>query len=174
MVCRLGDRIAVGLYDGEIYVYKVEGYKPQAMQTITTIEGFLELKAQSAPLSPHLKLERLYQMVSNSTGYKALVLKGPFQRNVFYLTQLSSLADILIIRLNQFYKDLNSSLVTVKGLMNEEPTLNVVYKIMSLIQRAKADLALIKMLLSQADQMKEEHDGQQASCTLLDRSNENS
>ncbi len=156
------DRIAVGLEDGRIYVYKVEGYEPTTTftvtETVTTANAPITFQTNVAPSSlsiifePYTELEKLYNEVSSSTGYKALVLKGPFQRNVFYLTQLSSLADILT-RLNQFYQDLDNSLSWIKKLMNEKPTLKVVFKIMSLIQRAKVDMALIKATLAQADQL---------------------
>ena len=149
------DRIAVGLRDRRIYVYEVEGY---SLQTVTTvIAAMIPVTVSPSPslssvLEPYTKLEKLYNEVSGSTGYKALVLKGPFQRNVFYLTQLSSLADILT-RLDQFYQDLDNSLKTIKQLMKEKSTLKVVFKIMSLIQRAKVDIVLIKATLAQTDQM---------------------
>ena len=37
------DRIAVGLYDGRIYVYKVEGYSPQVPQTTLSLIGAIGL-----------------------------------------------------------------------------------------------------------------------------------
>ncbi len=105
-------------------------------------------------LEPYLELEQLYKMVSNSTSYKALILKNVFQRNVFYLTQLSSLASI-ISRLLQFYDDLEYSLNRVKVLMNEKPSLRTVFELMSLLQRAKVDVALIRLTLTQAQKMEE-------------------
>jgi len=105
-------------------------------------------------LEPYLELEQLYKIVSNSTSYKALILKNVFQRNVFYLTQLSSLASI-ISRLLQFYNDLEYSLNKVKVLMNEKPSLRTVFELMSLLQRAKVDIALIRLTLMQAQKMKE-------------------
>ena len=101
-----------------------------------------------------MKLKELYQTVSKSTGYKALLLKGPFQKNVFYLTQMSSLANILN-RLKQFYSDLNATVQETERLLKDEPNLNNVFKMMSLIQRAKVDIALIKSTLAQADELEE-------------------
>ncbi len=106
-------------------------------------------------LEPYLELKLLYKRVSNSTSYKALILKSVFQKNVFYLTRLSSLANI-ISRLLQFYNDLEYSLNRVKLLMNERPSLRTVFELMSLLQRAKVDIALIKLTLNQAQKMEEE------------------
>jgi len=101
-------------------------------------------------LKPYFKLKSLYQSVSNGTDYKALILKGAFQKNVFYMSELSSLVDV-VLKINQLYGELNASLQTVKELLKEKPSLNVIFRIMDLIQRAKINIALIKSMISQAD-----------------------
>ena len=89
------DRIAVGLEDGRIYVYRVKGYKPTTIvqvttlttnaftttETVTTTNAPMTFQTNVAPSSfsiifkPYTKLEKLYNEVSSSTGYKALVPK---------------------------------------------------------------------------------------------------
>ncbi len=202
------DRIAVGLDDGTIYVYKVEGYNPTVQrgitsptisspntviitstyyvtksipytvtttltrfvtETVTSVQPCTPTVTLTMTVSPaistyklpnsiadiiasYLKLEQLYKQISGKTEYKYLLLKDPFQRNVMYLTKLSSLVDILT-RLNKLYFELNSTLDELSRLVKERPTLGVVFKIMSLVQKAKVTIALLNNTLEQADKI---------------------
>ena len=58
-------------------------------------KALLSSKA-SEVLKPYFKLRSLYRSVSNSTDYKALILKRAFQKNVFYMSELSSLVDVAL------------------------------------------------------------------------------
>lgn len=71
------------------------------------------------------------------------------------MTKLSSLVDILS-RLNKLHYELKSTLKELNELVKEKPTLEVVFKIMSLVQKAKVTLALLNNTLKQADEIERE------------------
>ena len=134
------DQIAVGIRSGEIYVYKIEGYE------ITTPITKL--------FAPYHKLKQLYQQVSNSNDYKALLLKGPFHRNVIYFDNVSSFIKTLN-RLKQFRSHLSMVTHEIERLHKEESNSSNVLKIIDLIQEAKIDIFLMKTILNRADELEE-------------------
>ncbi len=152
------DRIAIGLGDGRIYVYKVEEYTSITTNarvltstvtrtttatklitiTITTTvtktipctpititqamtvanEGITNI---SSPLiSPFEQLTKIYNKVSQSSGYKATLLKGPFQSNIAYLPTMAQLND-MYRRFITFENDLKESIDEFKLLLVKEP-----------------------------------------------------
>jgi len=128
-------------------------------QTVTQTPACRLTKQQTIPssplLEPYLKLKELYQTLSKSTGYKATVLKGPFQANIAYLATLAQFGD-LYSRLESFRSELKASLSQFEKLMNEQPTFENVYAMMNLIQKAKVDLAMLKNTLAQMEQIVKE------------------
>ena len=145
------DRIAVGLRKGDIYVYKVEGYEPTTFSAST--KGASPL---ANVFASYLKLKAIYQQVSNSNDYKALLLKSPFQRNVFYFAHVSSFIKTLN-QLKQFYLDLDTTIQLTEKMLEEE-SINNAFKILDLIHDAKIDISLIKTILNRADELIENMD----------------
>ncbi len=101
-------------------------------------------------LQPYYNLKELYTEVSQSPEYKASFLKKPFMKNIKYLSELSSLED-LVTRITGLLQDFDNSYNKIMRLFNEPPTYANVYAIINLAQRARMDY---NMLLNVYDELK--------------------
>ena len=150
-------------YNGECWLdwIRVRKYAPQ--EPTVTFEVYKEVPQQVALIQPaqpsvfkaYQELVTIYNEVSKSSGYKATLLKGPFQSNIIYLATLAQLNDVYN-RFNMFKQELIQSITELKELMKKEPTFDNVYKMMNLVQRCKVDLAMMRSTLQQMKQIVEE------------------
>ena len=115
--------------------------------------------ATSVPVSSFLRyyveLSQIYSEVSKSTGYRATLLKGPFQSNIIYLATLAQLED-LYKRFETFHQEFIMSAKKLKELLRQEPTFDNIYNMMNLVQRCKVDISMMKNTLNQMIQTVEE------------------
>ncbi len=106
----------------------------------------------SKVLAPYMRLENLYQEVSKSTGYKASVLKGPFQRNIRYLTDLAQVSDLLT-RTTNLIEEAELLLNKTDSMLRKEITFDVIYGSMGLVQKAKVDLVIANNTIAQLERL---------------------
>ena len=154
--------VGIGGWQYEYFDWiRVRKYAPQ--EPTVTFEVYKEVPQQVALIQPtqpsvfkaYQELVTIYNEVSKSSGYKATLLKGPFQSNIIYLATLAQLNDVYN-RFNMFKQELIQSITELKELMKKEPTFDNVYKMMNLVQRCKVDLAMMKSTLQQMKQIVEE------------------
>ncbi len=110
-------------------------------KTVTVTETVSKPVTRSFISKSFEELIKIYNEVSNSLGFKAILLKAPFQRNVLYLSTLERLNN-LYNKLLSFNKDLSKTIERLRDLSEERPTFKNVYEMVSLVQRAKVDIAM--------------------------------
>ncbi len=124
-------------------------------KTVTVTERVCERSIKHFITKSFEELERIYEEVSKSTGFKAIILKAPFQRNVLYLSTLERFND-LYNKLLAFDNDLSSVIQRLQEITNGKPTFNNIYKMMGLVQRAKVDIVMKANTLKEMGHLIEE------------------
>ncbi len=124
-------------------------------KTVTVTETVSGAVTRSFISKEFKELIEIYEKVSNSSGFKAMILKGPFQRNVLYLSTLERLND-LYNKLISFNRDISRAIRRLRELSNEQPTFKNVYEMMNLVQRAKVDIVMKMNTLKEMEELVEE------------------
>ncbi|UXD22091.1 hypothetical protein IPA_01585 [Ignicoccus pacificus DSM 13166] len=154
------DRIAVGLDNGKVYVFKVEGDEPQTTILIATrgtgtnVQGTPLPSYFSSVLAPYEKLRSVYDTLSkaSATTVGIAALKKYFQSNMGFMVSLAQFGDLLQ-RMAALLTEAEQLLQKSENILNTKSDFNSIYTAMNYLQRAKVDLALINNTLKQLDEI---------------------
>ena len=116
-------------------------------------------------IQPYQELENIYNTIaSRSDDYRANTLRTPFQSNIKYLVFMAQIRD-LVEKMKSVYEDFLNASAEISRLEKLEPTFKTVFQILSNAQRAKIDLALLKMFYQQLSQLVEQMKDQMPAAT---------
>ncbi|UXD21349.1 hypothetical protein IPA_03250 [Ignicoccus pacificus DSM 13166] len=124
----------------------------EVTSTVTLMIGGENVKVQVSGdlLQPYIKLTKLYDTISKSTGYKATLLKAPFQRQIAYISALSNFAS-LAKRLYLLLGEAKDNINKAEQLLQKQPTFKNAFEFMNLVQKAIVNLNLANDVLKRLE-----------------------